>query len=284
MNTRKIKNAVLGGLAGIVLSTQLSGCGNPEVPAGYEAYVVSKPFAFGTEGFVEVVKGPRMYGVSWQKFLTLLDVRPKTYSEQFELLAKDDLTLTFAVHAKIKVTEGKTKDVIEGYGENWYEQSVKEQFRTYVRDAVQKYDGTKAKENMNNIRDEIKTNLATLTKSTPFEVMDVVVGNIQYPTTVTKSVEEKLATSQELERRTTQLEIAKKEAEIRVEEAKGLAQAQGIINATLTSQYLQHEAIEAAKSLAGSKNTTFYFIPTNPNGMGLPLVLETPKPSGEEGK
>ena len=34
------------------------------------------------------------------------------------------------------------------------------------------------------------------------------------------------------------LDIAKKDAEIRIEEAKGIAEAQKIINATLTKNYL----------------------------------------------
>ncbi|MDO8661145.1 MAG: hypothetical protein Q7K43_04605, partial [Candidatus Woesearchaeota archaeon] len=153
------QNKILSGLAGLVLSTQLIGCGNPEIPAGYEAYIVSKPFFLGTGGFVETVKGPRMYGVSWRKFETLIDLRPKTYSEKFELLAKDDLNLTIAVHAKIKITDGTTRDVVEKYGENWYDQFIQEQFRTYVRDSVQKFSGTDAKEHMGDIKDEIKLNL-----------------------------------------------------------------------------------------------------------------------------
>ena len=64
--------------------------------------------------------------------------------------------------------------------------------------------------------------------------------------------------------------IARKEAEIRVEEAKGIAQAQKIINATLTPNYLQHEAINAQLKMAESPNHTTVYIPVGNNG--IPIV------------
>ena len=65
-----------------------------------------------------------------------------------------------------------------------------------------------------------------------------------------------------------QVEIQK--AQIRTEEAKGIAAAQALINATLTDQYLQHEAIQAQKEMAGSPNHTQIYIPVGTNG--IPLV------------
>jgi len=66
---------------------------------------------------------------------------------------------------------------------------------------------------------------------------------------------------------------SKKEAEVRIVEAKGIAEAQRIINQTLTKNYLQHEAIQAYGELAGSPNTTFVIMPTSPQGAGLPLII-----------
>ena len=61
-----------------------------------------------------------------------------------------------------------------------------------------------------------------------------------------------------------------RDAEIRIEEAKGIAEAQRIINATLTPNYLQHEAIGAQLEMASSPNHTTVYIPVGNNG--LPLV------------
>jgi hypothetical protein len=62
----------------------------------------------------------------------------------------------------------------------------------------------------------------------------------------------------------------RQKAQIRVEEAKGIAEAQKLINATLTDQYLQHEAIEAQRGMANSPNHTQIYIPVGNNG--IPLV------------
>ena len=111
-------------------------------------------------------------------------------------------------------------------------------------------------------------------KDTPFTLVKLVVGNIDYPDVVAKAVENKLAAQQLLEEKETQKEIAKKDAEIKIEEAKGIAEAQRIINSTLTVNYLQHEAIQAQLKMASSPNHTTVYIPSGTNG--IPLVKEVP--------
>ena len=66
------------------------------------------------------------------------------------------------------------------------------------------------------------------------------------------------------------IQVEKQKAEIRVQEANGISAAQKIINATLTDQYLQHEAIQAQEKMAGSPNHTQIYIPVGNNG--IPLV------------
>ena len=85
--------------------------------------------------------------------------------------------------------------------------------------------------------------------------------------------EKKLAAMQLLQQKETQKEIAQKDAEIRIEEAKGIAQAQEIINTTLTENYLQHEAINAQRAMANSPNHTTVYIPVGSNG--IPIVYTT---------
>ena len=71
------------------------------------------------------------------------------------------------------------------------------------------------------------------------------------------------------EEKKVQKEIAMRDAEIRIEEAKGIAEAQKIINETLTSNYLQHEAIQAQRQMSNSPNHTTVYIPVGTNGMPL---------------
>lgn len=68
------------------------------------------------------------------------------------------------------------------------------------------------------------------------------------------------------------IQVEEQKRQIRVIEAEGIAEAQHIINATLTQQYLQHEAIQAMEMWAESGNNSAIYLPIEPGGM--PLVKE----------
>ncbi|WP_054113246.1 SPFH domain-containing protein [Marinagarivorans algicola] len=253
----------------------LVSCSNPNTPAGFEGYVFEEPRIFGAGGYRSALVGPSNYGVSlWRNRVINIDTRPNTYTELFDILAKDDLKISFNFHAVIAIKPNTVKAVVENYGgDHWYKRYVKETFRTYVRDAVQRYDSRALKTHREDIATEVTQKLQLLLDQTPFDVTQVVVGNIHYPAIVATAVEKKLAAQQLLAEKETQKEIARKDAEIRVEEAKGIAQAQQIINTTLTPNYLQHEAINAQLKMAESPNHTTVYIPVGNNG--IPMVKGT---------
>src|SRR5438094_85695 len=110
----------------------------------------------------------------------------------------------------------------------------------------------------------------SVTPYTYTEDFSAVVGNIQYPKEVADAVAEKMAATQVLERKQTEIEIEQREAQKRVVQAEGIGKAMAIINERLTSQYLQHEAIEAQKAMVGSPNHSTVYLPVGP--MRVPLV------------
>lgn len=70
-----------------------------------------------------------------------------------------------------------------------------------------------------------------------------------------------------------QIEATKADAEKRDADAVGIRRAQDEISRTLTSQYLQHEAIQAQKDIATSgQNNTLIYVPSGP--IGVPLVQD----------
>jgi regulator of protease activity HflC (stomatin/prohibitin superfamily) len=259
-------------LAVAVAAIGAVGCSNPYTPAGHEGYVYERPRIFGKGGFQGAVPGPGNFGVSLLRNEVInIDIRPQTYTEAFKILARDDLNVSFQVHAVLAIESGKVEEVVRGFGaEEWYLRFVKEPFRTLVRSSVQSHESRDIKALRDVIAEEVRGGLASHLASTPFTVVSLVVGNIDYPDVVAKAVEKKLASLQLLEEKATQKEIAQRDAEIRVEEAKGIAEAQRIINETLTPNYLQHEAIGAQLKMADAPNHTTVYIPVGSNG--LPLV------------
>jgi regulator of protease activity HflC (stomatin/prohibitin superfamily) len=177
------------------------------------------------------------------------------------------------VHVVLAIAPGHVESVVLEYGGvNWYPRFVKEPFRTLVRTKVQQHDSGEIKQVRDQIAASVRSELGSYLADTPFEIRSLVVGNIDYPPIVAKAVEKKLASLQLLAEKATQREIAKRDAEIRIEEAKGIAEAQRIINATLTANYLQHEAIQAQLHMADAPNHTTVYIPVGTNG--IPLVQQ----------
>ena len=256
----------------ILSALALTSCTNPFTPAGHEGYVMEHPRVWGSGGFQGALVGPANYGVSfWRNEVENVDFRPQTYTESFNILAKDELNISFRFQTIIKVKAGTIKEVVEGYASSlFYKRYIREPLRAMIRESVQTLDSRDVKEKRQDIAKAVMEKLKIYLAKTPFVAMSGVVGNIDYPDVVTKAVEKKLAAKQLLDEKETQKEIAKKDAEIRIEEARGIAEAQRIINSTLTTNYLQHEAISAQSKMADSPNHTTVYIPSGANG--IPLI------------
>ncbi len=93
---------------------------------------------------------------------------------------------------------------------------------------------------------------------------------MQYPEEVSNAVSRKLAATQELQRKDTEIEIERKERTKREVQAQGIANAMQIIRGQLSALYIQHEAIESQKLMVNSPNHTVVYIPSG--AMGVPLT------------
>jgi regulator of protease activity HflC (stomatin/prohibitin superfamily) len=260
-----------------------TGCSNPKTQAGYVGYVIRTPI-FGQQRFYGLQVGPASTGLGWMLSVTNVSVTPYTASELFQedssVLASDNLKVSFGSHLIFAVRPDRVRELVEKFNNgadnngDWvwpaYTNYVKEPFRTIARDEVQKYKGLDIKDNIDPIGAAITKRLNTYLADTPFRVIQAVVGNIQYPKSVEEAVSSKLATTQLLEQKKTEVLITEMEAQKRVAEAHGIADAMAIINGQLTPLYLQHEAIQAQEKMVRSPNHTEIYIPTG--AMGVPIV------------
>jgi regulator of protease activity HflC (stomatin/prohibitin superfamily) len=269
----------------------VTACGNPATPAGYVGYL-TRGAIVGKASYVGLQTGPTSYGLSWLVKVMNVSVTPFSYAEAFAgeaaVLTKDKLMVSLQAHIIFRVRGDRVKEFVEQYttigeGPNQVEVAfgnfLKEPLRTRIREAAAQYDAFALNEKIGEVSRDLTRWSQEGTKDTPFEVMNVVVGNIQYPAVVAQAVANKLAVAQDLETRSTQVDIARKDAERRVVEAEGIARATQIIQQRLTPLYVQHEAIEAQKAMVGSPNHSVIYIPVGP--MGVPLV-STISPPGEK--
>ena len=294
-----LKVAPIAAAIGAILFIWLLGSSNPLTPAGYVGYL-TQGAVFGKARYYGLQTGPTSPGRTWLLSTTNVSVTPYTYHEDFlgptSVLSRDNLKISFSVHLVWRIWPEKVKEFVERYStlndekhpdrivEVAYNNFLKEPLRTYARDEIQRLNGLEIKDRITPVGDAISRRVLELTKDTPFHVTSVVVGNIQYPDEVANAVATKMAATQVLERKQTEIAIEEREKQKRIVQAEGIARSMEIINTRLTSQYLQHEAIEAQRAMVGSPNHTTIYIPVGP--MGVPLVgtfdlQRQPKPAPE---
>jgi prohibitin 1 len=128
------------------------------------------------------------------------------------------------------------------------------------------------------ITEKITNDLEKMLQERGVVLEKVLLRGMALPSTVSNAVEQKLKAEQESEQMKFVLTKETQEAERKIIEAKGIAEAQSIINKTLTNQYLQHEAIKAQTMMANGQNHTVVYIPSGDNGIPLVRVVNQEEP------
>jgi regulator of protease activity HflC (stomatin/prohibitin superfamily) len=282
---------------GFVALVWLAGSRNPFTPAGYVGYL-TRGAIFGRSSFYGVQRGTTSTGRGWLLDVTNISVTPYTYNEDFTgdeaVLSRDNLKIAFRVHTVWRVDDTKVPLFMERYSTTAssraterepdaivkvaYGHFVREPLRTYARDEVQRRDGLDVKADLIPIGDAILARIRGYAADSPFVIKSVVVGNVQYPAEVADAVSRKLAATQDLERKDTEIAIERKERTKREVQAQGIANAMEIIRGQLSAMYIQHEAIEAQKAMVNSPNHTVVYIPVGP--MGVPITGTFPATTG----
>jgi regulator of protease activity HflC (stomatin/prohibitin superfamily) len=258
-------SAVLGGVGA---------CTNPEVPAGHEGYIYYKPLIFSKMEYRESLRGPASTGVSWRLYAVVVDMRARSFNEHFELLTKDNLKLSFEVNTRIQPKDGQVKTIVEDWGaDHWYDWNVKEPLRTIVRETVTEHKATEIQLDTPDVRARIEAKVREKYSDSPFMILSVDIGDIQFPDLLAQAIQKKIAKNEDLKRQEFVLEKAKKEAAITVLGALRVAEQQRIISSTLDPLYVQRKAVEVYRELGKSQNKTVFVLPNTAEGTGMPLVM-----------
>ena len=296
---RRAAGAALVVLLGVVVVVWSLGSSNPFTPAGYVGYL-TKGAVIGQSRFYGIQRGPTSPGRTWLLDVTNVSITPYTYTEDFSrddaVLSRDNLKIAFQVHTVWHVDETKVplfmdrfsttvgRDVREKDPDSIvkvaYGNFVREPLRTFARDEVQRRNGLEVKDALIPIGDAVLARIQRYSAGSPFIIGSVVVGNVQYPEEVAMAVSRKLAATQELQRKDTEIEIERKERTKREVQAQGIANAMQIIRGQLSGMYIQHEAIEAQKLMVNSPNHTVVYIPVGPMGVPLTGTFTATEPRG----
>ena len=291
--------AVAGAAIAGVAFVWFSGSANPFTPAGYVGYL-TRGAVIGRSTFYGTQRGPSSPGRKWLLAVTNVSITPYTYTEDFigdeTVLSRDNLKIGFRVHTVWRIDETRIPMFMERFSTTVanatlekdpdaivkvaYGHFVREPLRTFARDEVQRRDGLAVKEALMPIGDAVLARIRQYAADSPFVITSVVVGNVQYPAEVADAVSRKLAATQDLQRKDTEIEIERKERTKREVQAQGIANAMQIIRGQLSPMYIQHEAIEAQKLMVNSPNHTVVYIPSGPMGVPVTGTFPATAPQG----
>ncbi len=200
--------------------------------------------------------------------------RKANIDDAIQALTKEGMLIGLDLTVWYKINPDKAPEIYENIGMNYENKILRPVIRTSIRDKIAQYPTSAIYSGKREqIALELQKIIDTELSAKGFVCDRALFRNVILPPKITAAINEKLSAEQESQKMEFVLSKAKKEAEVKVVEAKGIAEAQKIINRTLTTNYLQHEAITIYKDLANSENTTFVIMPTSTKGTGMPLII-----------
>jgi len=191
--------------------------------------------------------------------------------DAIRVLSNDGLEVVIDLTVLYRVVPADAPTIFKTIGVNYTDKIVRPVTRTRIRDNAVYYDAVALySTKRNEFQQRIFANIEADFKSRGLVLEQLLIRNINLPTSVKASIESKINAEQDAQKMTFVLQKEKQEAERKRVEAQGIADYQRIISLGLTDKQLQYEQIKAQKELAASPNTKIIFM----NGKGsAPVIL-----------
>ena len=189
------------------------------------------------------------------------DEGEKEGDDAIRVLSNDGLEVIIDLTVLYRVLPNEAPKILKGIGVDYTDKIVRPVTRTRIRDNAVYYDAvalysTKRGEFQQRITKSIETDF----KSRGLVLEQLLIRNINLPSSVKTTIESKINAEQEAQKMIFVLQKEKQEAERKRVEAQGIADYQRIISTGLTDKQLQYEQIKAQKEIATSSNTKIIFM------------------------
>jgi prohibitin 1 len=219
-----------------------------------EAGVLFRPLSGGVD--TERTYGEGLHIIApWNKMVTY-DVRQQEVMESMAVLSSNGLEIKVDVSVWYLPTYSDLPQLHQQKGTQYLERVVKPSMRSATRSVIGRY-----------TPEEI---YSTKLEKEFVQLNAVLVRDITLPPSIKTAIENKLTQEQASLEYEFRLERERKEAErIRIE-AEGKAEANRVLNASLTDNILKEKGIQATLQLANSPNSKVVIVGGE---NGLPLIL-----------
>lgn len=207
----------------------------------------------------------------WNK-MYIYDVRTNENFENMEVLSKNGLTIAVELSYRYQPMADKIGYLHDEIGPSYLDRIIKPEIRSATREVIGKYlpeelYSTKRE----TIQDEIFERTSDNVKKKYITLDAILIREVELPKTLQDAIERKLKEEQLALEFDFRLDRERKEAERKIIEAQAKAEANKILNASLSSNILRDKGIEATLELSKSSNSKVVVIGSGDDG--LPLIL-----------
>ena len=170
------------------------------------------------------------------------NVKLQELKETAQVPSSEGLIVGLETSLLFQVVPEQAPEIRKTVGRAYVERLIVPYFRNALRDVVSGYSVKKiyAEVGRKEIAQKIRTFLEGILEPRGIRIVDVLLRDVKLPQRFKESIEAKLTAEQRVQQKQFELEQAKKDAEIEVARARGAAQAQEIVRATLSESYLQY--------------------------------------------
>ena len=236
-----------------------------------EAGVLFKTFGEG----VVVDEPPMSEGfhivAPWNK-VYIYEVRQQELFEKMKVLSSNGLEIQIDASAWYEPVYKDLGNLHQSLGQNYLQRVIQPAIRSAARSVVGRYTPEQLYSSKRDaIQDEIFAETKKILDKQYVQLNEVLVRDVTLPNTIKEAIERKLRQEQESLEYEFRLVTAAKEAEKVIIEAKGKAESNRILSASLTDKILQDKGIEATVKLSESPNSKVIVIGSGDSGM--PIIL-----------
>ena len=235
-----------------------------------EAGVLYKTFSGGVVTDEPALDEGFHFILPWNKVYTY-EVRQQELFEHMKVLSSNglDINLDASVWYRPNITELGT--LHKTIGRSYLDRVIKPAIRSATRSVVGRYTPEQIYSSKRDvIQNEIDAETKKILGDKHIELISVLVRDVTLPNTIKQAIERKLGQEQESLEYKFRLQKAEKEAQKQIIEAKGKADANKILSASLTDKILKDKGIEATLELAKSPNSKVVIVGGKD---GMPLIL-----------
>jgi len=207
----------------------------------------------------------------WNK-VYIYEVRQQELFEKMKVLSSNGLEIQIDASAWYEPVYDQLGNLHQSLGQGYLQRVIQPAIRSAARSVIGRYTpddlyGSK--------RDAIQVEIYEETKKILdkqyVQLNEILIRDITLPNTIKDAIERKLNQEQESLEYEFRLVTAAKEAEKVIIEAKGKAESNRILSASLTDKILQDKGIDATIKLSQSPNSKVIVIGSGESG--LPIIL-----------